>query len=178
VIEITIPEFEKKLYVDNRSQLPEKQGIYCFYDDQGTILYVGKSVNLHLRVKSHFNNGSGCSVEGHQSEIKTITYFLVDNKMYMDIYEIYMINTLKPLLNKKSAYYPKSSEPTIKPTVKMEPIFKFEFYTPQQVADKLNTDSKRVLYMLKKGDIRGFKIGGVWRIHEDDFNDFMRTNKK
>jgi DNA polymerase-3 subunit epsilon len=34
--------------------IPEAPGVYLFYDEKGAPLYVGKSVDLHARVRSHF----------------------------------------------------------------------------------------------------------------------------
>jgi len=36
--------------------LPEKPGIYKFLDEEGSILYIGKAINLRNRVKSYFKN--------------------------------------------------------------------------------------------------------------------------
>jgi DNA polymerase-3 subunit epsilon len=35
--------------------IPEAPGVYLFYDERGAPLYVGKSVDLHARVRSHFS---------------------------------------------------------------------------------------------------------------------------
>jgi DNA polymerase-3 subunit epsilon len=37
--------------------IPEAPGVYLFFDGQGAPLYVGKSVDLHARVRSHFAGG-------------------------------------------------------------------------------------------------------------------------
>ncbi len=39
--------------IDN---LPEAAGVYIFYGDNGSILYIGKSINIRERVLSHFSN--------------------------------------------------------------------------------------------------------------------------
>ncbi len=36
--------------------IPETAGVYRFYDEHGTPLYVGKSVDLYARVRSHFTS--------------------------------------------------------------------------------------------------------------------------
>lgn len=37
-------------------KLPKSHGVYIFYGETGSPLYVGKSVNIHDRVMSHFNS--------------------------------------------------------------------------------------------------------------------------
>ncbi|MAZ49517.1 MAG: hypothetical protein CME65_13235 [Halobacteriovoraceae bacterium] len=44
------PNFETKKLED----LPEKAGLYYFYNDQGELLYIGKSKNIRKRVINHF----------------------------------------------------------------------------------------------------------------------------
>ena len=39
---------------DEVDKLPSSAGVYYFYDSIGTLLYVGKSVNIRNRVMSHF----------------------------------------------------------------------------------------------------------------------------
>ena len=37
--------------------LPRCSGVYRFYDDNGMLLYIGKSVDIRSRVAQHFNEG-------------------------------------------------------------------------------------------------------------------------
>jgi len=39
-------------------ELPEKQGVYYFHDENGKIIYVGKAVNIKRRVSTHFGGNS------------------------------------------------------------------------------------------------------------------------
>lgn len=41
--------FEEEL-----KKLPRKPGVYIMRDDKDVILYVGKAINLHNRVRSYF----------------------------------------------------------------------------------------------------------------------------
>lgn len=48
------PALPKGIHEKHIDNLPEKPGVYIFYGEKGTPLYVGKSVNIHTRVLSHF----------------------------------------------------------------------------------------------------------------------------
>ena len=47
------PEFEDKL-----NALPTKPGVYLYKNADGKIIYVGKAINLHSRVRSYFRDSS------------------------------------------------------------------------------------------------------------------------
>lgn len=40
---------------DKISRMPTTPGVYTYYDSEGTVIYVGKAVNLKRRVSSYFN---------------------------------------------------------------------------------------------------------------------------
>ena len=40
-----------------RDALPRCSGVYRFFDTEGSLLYVGKSVDIHSRVAQHLNEG-------------------------------------------------------------------------------------------------------------------------
>ena len=49
------PSLPAGLSAEALEAIPEAPGVYLFYDAQGAPLYVGKSVDLHARVRSHFS---------------------------------------------------------------------------------------------------------------------------
>jgi len=50
------PSLPAHMPVDTLESLPELPGVYIFYGDSPTPLYIGKSVNIKERVLSHFNS--------------------------------------------------------------------------------------------------------------------------
>ncbi len=40
-------------------KLPNKPGVYIMHDENDTIMYVGKAINLHNRVRSYFRANIG-----------------------------------------------------------------------------------------------------------------------
>jgi excisionase family DNA binding protein len=55
----------------------------------------------------------------------------------------------------------------------MEP----EFYTPQEIANKLRVKVFTVQEWLRKGELIGYKVGRDWRIRREDYEKFLRERK-
>lgn len=50
--------------------------------------------------------------------------------------------------------------------------------TVQDVAAYLNVDPKTVYRMVNRGDLPGFKVGGIWRFQREDIDDWIAKQKK
>ncbi|WP_430010127.1 exonuclease domain-containing protein [Methylophaga lonarensis] len=50
------PSLPSQLDANTIDDLPEAPGVYRFYDAEGQLLYVGKSINIRQRVLSHFTD--------------------------------------------------------------------------------------------------------------------------
>ena len=48
--------------------------------------------------------------------------------------------------------------------------------TPTDVADRLQVNERTVTQWLRKGYLRGFKIGKEWRISPDDLQAFLEAS--
>jgi excinuclease UvrABC nuclease subunit len=100
MININIPEvdlsFSCDQYHEYIEQLKKKSGIYLFYDDN-ELLYIGKTVNLYSRLIGHINGSSNLKDVKHN--FKRVEVIFINDVVGREIYETYMINTLKPLLN-------------------------------------------------------------------------------
>jgi len=51
-----------------------------------------------------------------------------------------------------------------------------KLFTPEQVANTLQVHHLTVLRMIKDKKLKSVKLGRVYRIRENDFNDFLNKN--
>lgn len=80
--------------------LPEKPGVYRFYDENGTILYVGKAKRLKRRVSSYFNKEhDSAKVRMLATKIRDIQTTVVDSEWEALLLENSMIKQFKPKYN-------------------------------------------------------------------------------
>lgn len=80
--------------------LPEKPGSYQYYDDEGTIIYVGKAKNLKRRVSSYFNKEQQSRKTAMLvSKIRNITYTVVNSEEDALLLENSLIKQYKPRYN-------------------------------------------------------------------------------
>ncbi len=49
-------------------------------------------------------------------------------------------------------------------------------WTPPQVAERLQVNERTVTQWLRKGHLRGFKIGKEWRVAQRDLQAFLEQN--
>lgn len=84
--------------VDN---LPEAPGIYIFRDQDGAPLYIGKSVNIRDRVRSHFTNDTRIVKEMKLSQRSySIDYEATETEIEALLLESTRIKTMQPLFNR------------------------------------------------------------------------------
>jgi excisionase family DNA binding protein len=50
------------------------------------------------------------------------------------------------------------------------------FLTPAQIAERLQVSEKTVTRWLQAGDLKGIKIGRLWRVREEDFEAFLQAS--
>ena len=84
------------------SQLPEGPGIYIFRDESGLPLYVGKSVNIRQRVKSHFTSDTRIVKEMKLSQRSySIDHVSTETEVEALLLESAQVKELQPLFNRK-----------------------------------------------------------------------------
>jgi DNA polymerase-3 subunit epsilon len=78
--------------------LPEKTGVYYFYDLKGNVIYVGKALNIKNRIYSHFT-GMGSARLSFISSIANVSYTLCGSELIALLFESSEIKRLYPLYN-------------------------------------------------------------------------------
>lgn len=82
--------------------LPETAGIYIFEDDTGMPIYVGKSVNIRARVRSHFTNATTIAKEMKMSlGSHNVTFVQTETEVEALLLESAKVKELQPLYNRK-----------------------------------------------------------------------------
>jgi excinuclease ABC subunit C len=97
--------FIKENYMFNIKEqvkiLPEKPGVYLMKNENGEIIYVGKSKNLKNRVSSYFRgyNSHAIKVRKMVDNVSEFEYFITDNEVEALILEANLIKKHQPRFN-------------------------------------------------------------------------------
>ena len=88
--------FEEEL-----KKLPKNPGVYIMRDENDTIIYVGKAVNLHNRVRSYFrkNIGRGPQIDKMVTLIARFEYIVTDSELEALVLENNLIKEHSPKYN-------------------------------------------------------------------------------
>ncbi|MFC5732162.1 GIY-YIG nuclease family protein [Cytobacillus gottheilii] len=99
MINITIPNVDLSFSVSGIYNIPNNMaGLYLFYNDENVLMYVGQTRDLRTRIKLHLNPKTKTS-SGIYHNFKWVEVIFEEDDLSRELYETYMINTLKPLLN-------------------------------------------------------------------------------
>jgi excinuclease ABC subunit C len=183
--------------------LPDKPGIYQYFDDSGRLLYIGKAKNLKNRVKSYWkftpsftpNSTLSARLQKMLLEVTSLEYILVDSEEDALILENSLIKQLKPKYNillRDDKTYPyifidySVDFPRFEITRKVIKGKKNKYYGPFPSGAKVLLDSLYELYPLvqKKSCIKGKKACLFYqinrclapcegKIHKDDYKKIL-----
>ncbi|MGI8922518.1 MAG: excinuclease ABC subunit UvrC [Fimbriimonadales bacterium] len=86
---------------DKLRALPAKPGCYIYLDEQGSILYVGKALNLKSRVRSYFQKSTihGNRIAQMVSKIRDLEWIVVDSELEALVLECNLIKEHRPPFN-------------------------------------------------------------------------------
>lgn len=82
-------------------KLPKCPGVYIMHDEEDTIIYVGKAINLHNRVRSYFrkNIGRGPQIDKMVTLIRRFEYIVTDSELEALVLENNLIKEHRPKYN-------------------------------------------------------------------------------
>lgn len=82
-------------------KLPNSPGVYIMHDAADTIIYVGKAVNLHNRVRSYFRKivGRGPQIDKMVEQIARFEYIVTDSELEALVLENNLIKEHSPKYN-------------------------------------------------------------------------------
>ena len=90
-----LPEIVKQ----KLAALPNKPGVYRYFDKNGTLIYVGKAKNLKRRISSYFSKEQFGKTRVLVSKIADLEYSIVDSESEALLLENTMIKQYKPRYN-------------------------------------------------------------------------------
>ncbi|MBQ6807484.1 MAG: excinuclease ABC subunit UvrC [Lachnospiraceae bacterium] len=82
-------------------KLPNSPGVYIMHDAEDAIIYVGKAINLHNRVRSYFRKivGRGPQIDKMVAQIARFEYIVTDSELEALVLENNLIKEHSPKYN-------------------------------------------------------------------------------
>lgn len=85
---------------DDIDKLPSGVGVYYLHDEEGNLIYVGKSKNIHHRILSHLGNRNTRKSTEMAGKIAGISFELTGNELIALLLESEEIKSNKPIYNR------------------------------------------------------------------------------
>jgi len=80
-------------------ELPTQSGCYLFHDADGTVVYVGKAINLRSRVRSYFGRHAGAKAKLITREARRLEFIVTSSEVEALVLEANLIKRHKPHYN-------------------------------------------------------------------------------
>jgi DNA polymerase-3 subunit epsilon len=80
--------------------LPDEPGVYYFHDQDGTIIYIGKSVGIRSRVLSHLSNNANKRAIEMRDRVASVTCERTGSELIACLLESHEIKAHKPVFNR------------------------------------------------------------------------------
>lgn len=89
-----------KLDPEKINCIPEEPGIYYFYNEEGDLIYIGKSRNLLQRINTHLSNNTTNRAMEMRDQIADIDWETTGSELIALLKESFEIKANKPLYNR------------------------------------------------------------------------------
>jgi DNA polymerase-3 subunit epsilon len=98
--EINPKVLHPNLDIDSLDEIPNKTGVYRFYDDQDELIYIGKSIHIRKRIEQHLKNSKTAKALEMRERIVRIDFQLTGSELIALLQESYMIKKHQPIYNR------------------------------------------------------------------------------
>jgi DNA polymerase III subunit epsilon len=98
--EISLRGLNTNLNKEIIDELPEKAGVYYFFNEDKKLIYIGKSKNIRSRVLSHLSNNSTKKAVDMKTNIADIDFELTGSELVALLKESDEIKEYKPVYNR------------------------------------------------------------------------------
>lgn len=98
--EINPKRLHPNLNIEELEEIPNKIGIYRFYDEANQLLYIGKSIHIKKRIEQHLRNNNSQKGIRLQQEIARIEYELTGSELIALLRESELIKLYQPIYNR------------------------------------------------------------------------------
>ena len=96
-LNVCFPEhFDKKIV----EKLPEAAGVYYLHNEDGSVIYIGKSKNIRKRVITHFANKGNHKAIEMRNAIRDVTFEMTGNELIALLLESDEIKKYLPVFNR------------------------------------------------------------------------------
>lgn len=98
--ELNPKRLHPNLDIDALEEIPNKIGIYKFYNDVNQLIYIGKSIHIRKRIDQHLRNSKTKKGIQMQKEIARIEFELTGSELFALLRESELIKQNKPIYNR------------------------------------------------------------------------------
>ena len=88
------------LDISKTEKIPERPGVYYFYNENGDVIYIGKSLNLYQRVSTHLSNNTSSRAMEMRASVADITWEETGSELIALLMESREIKKNKPVFNR------------------------------------------------------------------------------
>lgn len=88
------------LDLDALEEIPNKAGVYKFYNDVNQLIYIGKSKHIRKRIDQHLKNTKTIKGATMRQEIARIEFELTGSELIALLYESELIKVHQPIYNR------------------------------------------------------------------------------
>jgi DNA polymerase III subunit epsilon len=95
-----VSKLNPKLDISKIDRIPDEPGIYYFYNENGDLIYIGKSRNLQQRISTHLSNNSTNRSMEMRDMIADIDWETTGSELIALLKESFEIKVNKPVFNR------------------------------------------------------------------------------